>query len=172
MDGSTQSHQGKTLRLTAETEVVLSLGAINTPKVLMQSGIGDETELRRLGISVVQHLLGVGQNFQDHVAFDCVWEYPERFRSAIQWPRRLSSGRAVPGFQALTSRHAKLKSRRRAAKCCTIWSAGGWLDVVRWACTSKSRGHLRWTGLDPDEPIQIESVFSHIRTISRQRLHV
>ena len=46
--------------------MVLSLGAIHTPKVLMQSGIGDQAELQRLGIPVVQHLPGVGQNFQDH----------------------------------------------------------------------------------------------------------
>jgi choline dehydrogenase-like flavoprotein len=41
----------------------------------MQSGIGDQTELQRLGIPVAQHLPGVDQNFQVHVAFDCVWEY-------------------------------------------------------------------------------------------------
>jgi GMC oxidoreductase len=43
----------------------------------MQSGIGDRAELQRLGIPILQHLPGVGQNFQDHVAFDCVWEYRE-----------------------------------------------------------------------------------------------
>ena len=57
-------------------EVILSLGAINTPKVLMQSGIGDQTELARHGIPVIQHLPGVGQNFQDHPMIYCVWESP------------------------------------------------------------------------------------------------
>ena len=71
------SYEGKTHRIGAGREVVLSLGAIHTPKVLMQSGIGDQAELQRLGIPVLQHLPGVGQNFQDHVAFDCVWEYEE-----------------------------------------------------------------------------------------------
>jgi choline dehydrogenase-like flavoprotein len=75
--GVEMSYDGKTQRVGAGLEVVLSLGAIQTPKVLMQSGIGDQAELRRLGIPVVQHLPGVGQNFQDHVAFDCVWEYRE-----------------------------------------------------------------------------------------------
>jgi choline dehydrogenase len=70
-------HDGKTRRIAAGTEVILSLGAIQTPKVLMQSGIGNENELRRLGIPVVQHLPGVGQNFQDQVGFDCVWETRE-----------------------------------------------------------------------------------------------
>src|SRR6201985_147831 len=66
---------GKIQRITAGREVVLSLGAMHTPKVLMLSGIGDEAELRRLGIPVVQHLPGVGQNFQDHFGIGCVWEY-------------------------------------------------------------------------------------------------
>src|SRR5215467_5666720 len=62
-------HQGAIRRICAESEVVLSLGAIHTPKVLMQSGIGDEDELRRAGIPVVEDLRGGGQNFQDHVGF-------------------------------------------------------------------------------------------------------
>jgi choline dehydrogenase len=71
------NHEGKTKQIRAGLEVVLSLGAINTPKVLLQSGVGEETELVRLGIPVIQHLPGVGQNFQDHVAFGCVWESRE-----------------------------------------------------------------------------------------------
>src|SRR5262249_33026364 len=66
---------GKIQHINGGLEVVLSLGAINTPKVLMLSGIGDQAEVQRLAISVVQHLPGVGQNFQDHFAIGCVWEY-------------------------------------------------------------------------------------------------
>lgn len=61
----------------AAREVVLSLGAVNTPRLLMQSGIGPEQELARHGIKVRQHLAGVGQNHQDHVSFGCIWEYRE-----------------------------------------------------------------------------------------------
>ena len=68
-------YDGTIRRVGAGSEVVLSLGAIHTPKVLMQSGIGDQAELQRFGIPVVQHLRGVGQNLQDHPRFDCVWEY-------------------------------------------------------------------------------------------------
>jgi len=60
----------------ATRRVVLSAGAINTPKILMLSGIGDEAELRRHGIRTVAKLPGVGRNFQDHVlAAGCIWEY-------------------------------------------------------------------------------------------------
>lgn len=64
--------QGDTLRIGATCEVILSLGAVHTPKILMQSGIGDQSVLEKFGIPVVRHLPGVGQNLQDHVAFDCV----------------------------------------------------------------------------------------------------
>jgi choline dehydrogenase len=70
------SCEGKLHRVRARCEVILSLGAIHTPKVLMLSGIGDARELRRHDIACVQHLPGVGQNFQDHILVaGCVWEY-------------------------------------------------------------------------------------------------
>jgi choline dehydrogenase len=70
------AHSGALHRAQADCEVILSLGAINTPKVLMLSGIGDEHELLRHGIPRIQHLPGVGQNFQDHILVaGCVWEY-------------------------------------------------------------------------------------------------
>lgn len=68
---------GELHRINATHEVVLSMGAINTPKVLMQSGIGPENELRKHKIDIVEKLPGVGQNHQDHVAFGCTWEYLE-----------------------------------------------------------------------------------------------
>ncbi len=80
-------YNGKTHRISAGLEVVLSLGAIHTPKVLMQSGIGDQAQLQRLGISLVQHLPGVGQNFQDHPAIGCIWEYQKPLA-----PRNNASG--------------------------------------------------------------------------------
>src|SRR5271167_4848045 len=58
--------QGKIRAIKSSSEVVLSAGAIQTPKLLMLSGIGDRTQLDRFGISTVSHLPGVGQNLQDH----------------------------------------------------------------------------------------------------------
>ncbi|MCH8505991.1 MAG: GMC family oxidoreductase N-terminal domain-containing protein [Ectothiorhodospiraceae bacterium] len=70
--------QDQRRRIRAGNEVILSMGAINTPKVLMLSGIGDQSELSRHGIRTVQHLPGVGRNFQDHILVGgCIWEYPE-----------------------------------------------------------------------------------------------
>jgi choline dehydrogenase len=69
--------QGKVRSISASSEVVLSAGAIQTPKVLMLSGIGDRTELARFGIVTVSHLPGVGRNFQDHpIIGGGLWEAP------------------------------------------------------------------------------------------------
>ncbi|MGN6332958.1 MAG: GMC family oxidoreductase [Motilibacteraceae bacterium] len=51
----------------AEREVILSGGAVNSPKLLMLSGIGDAAELEAVGVRPVHHLPGVGKNFQDHM---------------------------------------------------------------------------------------------------------
>ncbi len=53
--------------ITAEREVILCGGAVNTPQILLLSGVGPADELRRLGIPVVLDLPGVGRNLQDHL---------------------------------------------------------------------------------------------------------
>ncbi|MBO9134967.1 GMC family oxidoreductase N-terminal domain-containing protein [Rhizobium sp. B230/85] len=57
---------GRPHETEATTGIVLALGAIDTPRLLMMSGIGDPAELRRLGIDVRAALAGVGRNLQDH----------------------------------------------------------------------------------------------------------
>jgi choline dehydrogenase len=68
---------GKREKLYASSEVVLSMGALQTPKILMLSGIGDTTKLKQFNLPVVRHLPGVGENLQDHLSFGCIWEYHE-----------------------------------------------------------------------------------------------
>ena len=53
----------------AEKEVALAAGVVNSPQLLMLSGIGDAEDLESHGIAVAHHLPGVGRNVQDHV--DC-----------------------------------------------------------------------------------------------------
>ena len=60
---------GQVKRLQARYEVILSAGALQSPQLLMLSGIGDAAALQTLGIPVVQHLPGVGANLQDHPDF-------------------------------------------------------------------------------------------------------
>jgi choline dehydrogenase len=58
---------GETIELTANKEVLLSAGAINSPQVLMLSGVGPKAHLSETGIETKVDLPGVGQNLQDHL---------------------------------------------------------------------------------------------------------
>ncbi len=59
---------GKSEQARAEREVILSGGAINSPQLLMLSGVGAGDHLKKHGIQVVADLQGVGRNLQDHLA--------------------------------------------------------------------------------------------------------
>lgn len=59
--------KGRALRIGARRQVVLCGGAINSPALLLMSGIGPAGELRELAVDVVHDLPGVGKNLQDHV---------------------------------------------------------------------------------------------------------
>jgi choline dehydrogenase len=59
-------HQGAACTAWAAQEVVLTAGTIDTPRLLLLSGIGPAAELAALDIAVVADLPGVGQNLQDH----------------------------------------------------------------------------------------------------------
>ena len=63
-------------RFTVEgEEIILSAGAIGSPHILMLSGVGPADDLRTVGIPVVHHLPGVGQNLRDHPRVFVVWRY-------------------------------------------------------------------------------------------------
>jgi choline dehydrogenase len=66
-----QKKQSQKARATRE--VILCGGAVNTPQVLMLSGVGDGETLTRFGIPVVADMKGVGRNLQDHL--DCSIQY-------------------------------------------------------------------------------------------------
>ena len=151
---------GKTHRIAAKSEVVLSLGAIHTPKVLMQSGIGDETELQRFGIPIVQNLPGVGRNFQDHVGFDCVWEAKEALaprnnfvEATIFW--KSDPKLDVPDLQICHGEFLKAspENMTRFQPPASSWTLFGGLERPH------SRGRVRLTGPQPGNPIQIEANF-------------
>lgn len=64
--GVTYRQGGQQHTVHASREVILSGGAINSPQLLMLSGVGPGEQLQALGIPVIQDLSGVGQNLQDH----------------------------------------------------------------------------------------------------------
>jgi choline dehydrogenase len=151
------TYDGKLHRATATQEVILSSGAIQTPKLLMQSGIGDPEELGRVSIPVLQSLPGVGRNLHDHVAFGCVWEAVgdplppvPRSQTACFW--KTDSTLDSPNFYAysrpgpaVSMENAKLFNPPAAS-----WS----LSV---GMRPQSRGSIRLTGSQPTDRVKIDA---------------
>jgi choline dehydrogenase len=146
----------------AAREVILCAGAIDTPRLLMLSGIGDPAELNRLGLPVVCELAGVGQNLQDHpllmgVNFAARAPLgPVRHNgggSILNWKSRTDS--RVPDLHAFVVQgpHAGPEIARDypiPADCFAI-SPG----LMR----SKSRGYLRLKSAEPAGGIEIQPNF-------------
>jgi choline dehydrogenase len=75
--GVTYLHQGEVRADTANAEVILAAGAINSPQLLMLSGIGPADHLTSTGIDVILDSPGVGANLADHPAVPVVWSTPK-----------------------------------------------------------------------------------------------
>ena len=84
--------------IAADKEVILAAGAINSPKLLMLSGVGDAKVLRGLGIEVVADVPGVGKNLQDHVLVSGVV-----FKYKGKMPARPADSNAVEAEAYLSS---------------------------------------------------------------------
>ena len=75
------SEKGQKYRIEAEKEIILSAGALNSPQILMLSGIGPADHLRNIGSNVSHDLPGVGQNLQDHATVSISWECLKEFEA-------------------------------------------------------------------------------------------
>jgi choline dehydrogenase len=84
--------------IAATKEVILAAGAINSPKLLMLSGIGEANALRNFGIDVVANLPGVGENLQDHILLSGVV-----FKYKGKMPDRPADSNAVEAEAFLSS---------------------------------------------------------------------
>ena len=71
--GVTYRHRGVEHTARVDAEVILAGGAINSPQLLMLSGIGPAAHLREFGLDVVADLPGVGANLHDHPAVPVLW---------------------------------------------------------------------------------------------------
>ncbi len=67
--GVTYEKNGQSCTVHANCEVILASGAINSPQLLMVSGIGSATHLQQHNIPIIKDLPGVGQNLMDHLEF-------------------------------------------------------------------------------------------------------
>jgi choline dehydrogenase len=158
------AHEGASCRVRANCEVILSLGAINTPKILMLSGIGDERELMRHGIPRVQHLPGVGQNFQDHILVaGCVWEYrtpePPRNNSAeFTFFCKSRSSLPTPDLQPVLEERAFGSDLAHRQYPLPADPAAAW-TLAPGLVRPESRGHIALTGNRPSDRVAVHANF-------------
>jgi choline dehydrogenase len=76
---------GAPMRFRARKEVILAAGAIQSPQLLMLSGIGPEGELKRTGIAIKHRLEGVGRNLHDHADVPVIYRVKRGTALASQY---------------------------------------------------------------------------------------
>lgn len=112
-------HEGQRRVLRAAREVVLSAGALQSPQLLMLSGIGDGAELQALGLPVQHHLPGVGRNLHDHPDF--VFGYHSDSLDAV--------GLSLRGGARLLREIGRYRRERRGLVTTNFAECGGFLST-------------------------------------------
>ena len=186
---------GQRHEIRCEREILLAGGVINSPQILMLSGIGPADELAEHGIDAVHDLKGVGKNLQDHLSAMVTYSREDRGtfhrqmrmdRLAVDMPRAYVAG-SGPATDLPGGIMAFLKSRPEVdlpdiqflfrALPDDTWP---WFPVVKpaWAdgfgcrpvlLRPQSRGELRLASADPRDKIRIHQNFlseqADVRTI-------
>jgi choline dehydrogenase/4-pyridoxate dehydrogenase len=176
---------GRTVTARAEREVILCGGVINSPQLLMLSGIGDPEELSAHDIGVKVALSGVGKNLQDHISATIAYlrKEPGPFHRAMRFDRIVPAlaraylfGKGVAA-DLPTGQMAFLKSRPDVALPdvqlifhAAPLTATPYLMPFRrpyadsYACRAvvlrpESRGRLKLVSSDPRTPVRIRQNF-------------
>ncbi|MFO1171510.1 MAG: choline dehydrogenase [Hyphomicrobiaceae bacterium] len=102
----------------AEREVIVSAGALNSPQILMLSGIGPADEIKAHGIAVAQDLPGVGQNLQDHL--DLLVQH-HCLKPVSFYPATTPLGRLKVGIEWLLF--------KRGIGATNVWEAGSFFKT-------------------------------------------
>ena len=116
--GVEYKQNGQLKQIRARREVLLSAGAMQSPQILMLSGIGDQHELVEHGIEVKKHLPGVGKNFHDHPDF--IFGYKVR---EIQG----TFGLSIPGSIDLLKQIGRYRKERRGLLTTNFAECGGFI---------------------------------------------
>ena len=174
---------GSALRSVAtKQEVILSAGAIQSPRLLMLSGVGDSQHLQTTGVEVRHHLPGVGQNLQDHLDIILVQACTQPVSYGITWRTVLRGGvdllrylhagrgmfttngaegcavaRSTPDEARpdLQFHFSPGKLRDHARDLMFLCGEGYSLHVCN--LRPKSRGDIRLTSADPAAPLAIRA---------------
>jgi len=150
---------GNPVETRATTHVVLAAGAIDTPRLLMLSGIGDPARLAALGIAVRHALPGVGENFQDHPLVQAVIVRARQPMgptldngggTMINWKSRPGLAQADVHAFPVQGNSAEPRLRELYDLSGDVFSLGAGL------MHSRSIGHVRMLSAEPRGPLEIQ----------------
>jgi len=176
---------GKVITTHADREVIVCGGVINSPQLLMLSGIGDPAELAAHDIAVKVALPGVGKNLQDHISAAITYQRKEpgpvhrlmRFDRIVPALARAYLQGEGPATELPSGQIAFLKSRPDAAlpdvqlifNAAPMTAAPYFWPFRRaytdaWACRvavlrPESRGRIELASADPTKPVRIRQNF-------------
>jgi choline dehydrogenase-like flavoprotein len=122
-EGVTIVQSGRRVDIAAD-EVILAAGTVNSPQLLLLSGLGPAADLRRLGIDVRADLPGVGENLQDHPTVSLAFSNPSAESYAVTW--RSAHRNAWAPFLYALRRRGMLASN--AAEAGGFWRSHPGLD--------------------------------------------
>jgi choline dehydrogenase len=155
---------GKPVRVQAKSEVIIAAGGINTPKLLMLSGIGDQAHLRSHGIRALVNAPEVGENFQDHLLHGgCIWEPKEHIPHRNSAANASGFAMSQPGLSTpdvnlvqIEIPYASDVVGKQYSPPPTSWALCAGL------VTPKSRGSIRLKSANPaDRPLVDARFLSH-----------
>ncbi len=180
--GVEYAQRGRLQAVKARREVILSAGAIQSPRLLMLSGVGDAQQLEQVGVELRHHLPGVGQNLQDHLDVILVRACTRPVSYGITWRtvlrgvpellRYLFAGRGMftsngaegcgvirsaadEALPDLQFHFSPGKLRNHARDLLFLCGEGFSLHVCN--LRPKSRGEIRLLSADPFSPLDIRA---------------
>ena len=133
---------GRTVEATADREVILAAGAVQSPQLLELSGIGRAEILGEHGIDVVRDLPGVGENYRDHYLGSVAW----RVRGAAGTLNENTRG------ARLLAQAVKYAFRRRGVLTYTAGIAHGFVRTRAELETPDVQFHFAHASHDPSRP--------------------
>ncbi|AQA01725.1 glucose-methanol-choline oxidoreductase [Mycobacterium sp. MS1601] len=161
-------HGSQQLTAYSDAEVVISGGAVDSPRLLLLSGIGPAAELEAAGVHVIHDLPGVGRNLHDHplcgVVYESLQQIPQgrtnHAESSMQW--RSSDSLAGPDMQLMFI-HVPFHPPHLVAPANSFT-----LAVVT---VPDARGSIRLSGPDPQAPPLIDPNYLGTESDIRRMVH-
>jgi choline dehydrogenase len=159
---------GEVVTAYADAEVIVSAGAVDSPRLLLLSGVGPAAELEQVGVGVVHDLPGVGRNLHDHPLLGVVYEASQPIppgvnnlaETSMLW--RSDSALTGPDMQLMFI-HVPFHPPHLVAPENSF--------TFGVATVPEARGSIRLTGPDPATPPLIDPNYLGTESDKRRMVH-